>query len=329
VNDRSPANRILTLSAGRVILILAALIAVGAVALSVLKSRKGADAPTADSAGAATPVADVTTMIAALEKKMAANPGDAEGWNMLGWSYYNVGRYGDAVKAYRRATQIAPREATYWSALGEVLVLSGPGGVTADASQAFGKALELDPKDYRARYFTGVKQDQDGDHKGALDRWIALLKDAPAGAPWEDAVRTLVDRVAKANNIDVADRIPPRKEAPPEMATTMPDGRAPGDAVATAGIPGPTASDLQAANGMTPGEQSSMVQGMVARLAARLEANPRDGDGWIRLMRARMVLNDPAGAKAALAKGKAAFRNDKAEQGRLDAAAQALGVPAP
>jgi cytochrome c-type biogenesis protein CcmH len=321
VNDRSPAKRILTLSAGRVILILAALIAVTAIALSVLKSRRGTDAPATETAAPAAPVGDVASMIAVLEKKMATNPGDPEGWNMLGWSYYNVGRYADAVKAYRKATALDPKNAVYWSALGEVLVLSGPGGVTPDASQAFGKALALDPRDYRARYFTGVKQDQDGDHVGALDRWIALLKDAPAGAPWEEAVRTLLDRVAKANHIDVADRVPPRKAATAEQA------HAPGDAVASAGIPGPTASDMQAATGMSPGDQSAMVQSMVDRLAARLDANPRDGDGWIRLMRARMVLNDPAGAHTALTKGKAAFRDDRAEQSRLDAAAQTLGVP--
>src|SRR4051812_6228111 len=109
VNDRGPANRILTLSAGRVILILAALIAFTAIALSVLKSRRSGDTPAAASSTPSGPVGDVASMITALEKKMAANPGDAEGWNMLGWSYYNVGRYADAVKAYRKATDLDPK----------------------------------------------------------------------------------------------------------------------------------------------------------------------------------------------------------------------------
>lgn len=315
MNESSRAKRVFSLSVGRVILVLAGLIALLAVALPMLRSHKTAEPPAPD---AQKPVGDVSSMIAALEKKMAANPGDAEGWNMLGWSYYNVGRYADAVKAYRHAADIDPKNPAYWSALGEVLVLSGPGGVTADAAQAFGKALAADPKDYRARYFSGVKQDQDGDHKGALDRWIALLKDAPAGAPWEDAVRAVIDRVSKANHIDVAGRIPPHSAAPAQTS---------GDSVATAGIPGPTASDMQAANGMTPGEQNTMVQGMVDRLATRLAANPRDSDGWIRLMRARMVLNDPAAARAALAKAKAAFAGDPTELARLDSAAEALGMP--
>lgn len=321
MNEGSPAKRAITLSAGRVILILAALIALLAIALPILRSPKAT--PTAAS-DLQKPVSDVPSMIAGLEKKMAANPADPEGWNMLGWSYYNVGRYADAVKAYAHATDLEPKNPVYWSALGEVLVLAGPGGVTPDAAQAFAKALAIDAKDYRARYFTGVKQDQDGDHKGALDRWIALLKDAPAGAPWEDAVRTVIDRVSKANHIDVADRLPPHLAAP---APTSAPPLAPGEAVATAAIPGPTASDMQAANGMTPGEQNAMVQSMVDRLAARLAANPRDGDGWIRLMRARMVLNDPNAAHAALIKAKAAFAGDASEIARLDSAAQTLGVP--
>jgi cytochrome c-type biogenesis protein CcmH len=42
-----------------------------------------------------------------------------------------------------------------------------------------------------------------------------------------------------------------------------------------------------------------MARGMVERLAARLEANPRDADGWIRLMRSYMVMNEPDRASQA------------------------------
>ncbi len=320
-NERSKKG--FSLSFGRVALILAALVALLAVALSIMRSR----APSPDEAppsATGQPEPDVATMIAALEQKLAKNPGDGEGWTMLGWSYYSVGRYADAVKAYGRATTIDPANPGAWSALGEVLVLAGPGGITADAAGAFRKALALDPKDFRARYFLGVKKDQDGDHQAALDDWIALLNDAPPGAPWEDAVRALIDKASSDHGIDVAGRVPPRR--PVDRAA--PPAAAPGAAVATDGIPGPTASDMQAASGLAPADQDAMVRGMVDRLAARLQANPKDGDGWIRLMRARIVLKDGAGASAALAGGRAAFAGDSAELARLDEAARALGMPA-
>jgi cytochrome c-type biogenesis protein CcmH len=69
-----------------------------------------------------------------------------------------------------------------------------------------------------------------------------------------------------------------------------------------------------------------MIRGMVDRLAARLKAQPRDADGWIRLMRARVVLGDPTAASAALRDGLAAFGDSLPSQAKLRDAAKAMGV---
>src|SRR3712207_5278609 len=96
---------------------------------------------------------------------------------------------------------------------------------------------------------------------------------------------------------------------------------------ATAAIPGPTPEQMAAASSIPPGQQDEMVQGMVNRLANRLKANPRDAQGWIRLMRARMVLGETAKARDALRSGLAAFRGDSATSAQLNRAAAELGVP--
>ena len=274
--------------------------------------RNRTETPSASPAAAA-PVGDVSTMIAQLEARLKQDPKSAQGWQMLGWSYFETGRYADSAKAYARAAALEPANATYWSALGEALVLSGPGGVTAEAEQAFRKALAADPKDHRARYFIGVKKDLAGDHKGAVEDWIALLKDTPAGAPWEQPVRELLDKVATANGIDITGRVPPPSAPPVEAAT--------------AAIPGPTREQMQAATSLPPGQQDAMVRGMVDGLAAKLKADPKNADGWIRLMRARMVLGEQGAATQALREARAAFAGDAAEQARLSDAARTLGVP--
>ena len=71
-----------------------------------------------------------------------------------------------------------------------------------------------------------------------------------------------------------------------------------------------------------------MVRAMVDGLAARLRQNPRDADGWIRLMRSRMVLHDENAAREALRSGLTAFQGDAATQGRLREAANQLGITA-
>ena len=323
----SAANKGFSLPFARIALILAALIALAAIAITVIRSRGSGESPPANAAagGSGQPVGDIASMIGGLEKKMAANPNDPVGWNLLGLSYYNVGRYKDAVQAYSKAAALDPKNPTYWSALGEVQLLSGPGGVTPASEASFRKALALDPKDYRARYFMAVKKDADGNHKGAVDDLIGVLRDSPPGAPWVQPVRDLVTRIAGQNKIDVADRMPALAAQASASASAMPD-QSSGESVATAGIPGPTSTDLKAATAMTPAQQDEMARGMVDRLAARLHDNPKDADRWIMLMRAKMVLNDPPGAKTALAQAKAAFKGDPAQQGRFDEAAKALGV---
>lgn len=296
----------------RIVLIVAAAIALIAVGLSVWKRQ----APAPERVAATAPTGDVATMISELEGKLKANPNNAEGWRMLGWAFFETGKYAEAVQAYARATQLAPGKAEYWSSLGEARVLAGPGDVTTDAKTAFDRAIAIDPKDPRARYFLAVDKDIRGDHKGAIADWIALLRDTPAGAPWEADVRRIIAEVAAKEKIDISK----------EMAGLRPAPASPGAAMAAAPIPGPTAQDMQAASGMPKGQQDMMIQGMVDGLEAKLKANPDNAQGWIMLMRSRMQLGETAKASAAYRSAKAAF-SGKPAAGQIEAAAEELGVP--
>jgi cytochrome c-type biogenesis protein CcmH len=65
---------------------------------------------------------------------------------------------------------------------------------------------------------------------------------------------------------------------------------------------------------------------MVDGLASRLERSPHDADGWIKLIRSRVVLGEGDLAKQALDRGLAALADDATERDRIAAAAQDLGV---
>jgi cytochrome c-type biogenesis protein CcmH len=281
----SPASRLP--SASTIILIVAGLIAAVSAAIVISQSAGGSSA----------------------EGSSASVPA-AKDWRVVGWAYVENGRPEEAAAAYRRAAELEPGNAENWSSLGEVLQ-SASTTVVPEAAAAFAKALELDPRDPRARYFLAIQKDLRGDHKGAIEDWLAFLKDTPAGAPWQADLRRTIEQSAAKHRIDIAGRMP-----------------APGDAsVATAGIPGPTAEQLAAASAIPPGQQDQMAKAMVQRLADRLKASPRDADGWIRLMRSRMVLGEAEAASEALRSGLAAFQGDAATQGRLRSAAAEFGVP--
>jgi cytochrome c-type biogenesis protein CcmH len=54
---------------------------------------------------------DVNTMIERLAARLETAPEDVKGWRMLGWSYFNTGRYKEAAAAYARAVKLDPKSA--------------------------------------------------------------------------------------------------------------------------------------------------------------------------------------------------------------------------
>ena len=186
------------------------------------------------------------------------------------------------------------------------------------AKAAFDKAIILDPKDPRSRYFLAVSKDLDGDHTGAINDWLALLKDTPKDAPWEtDLIRT-IEQVGKINKIDVTKSLASAQEKRTgDLSATL-------KSIAAAPIPGPSKADMAKAAKLPPGQQQQMVTSMVEGLETKLAKNPKNVDGWIMLMRSRMTLGETAKAKAALTKSVAS--NPEA-QSKLLREAQILGVP--
>jgi cytochrome c-type biogenesis protein CcmH len=263
-------------------------------------------------ADAAHPNGDVASMISQLEAHMKETPGDADGWRMLGWSYLQTGRNADAAAAYGRAAALDPKNPEYLSAQGEATVLAAQGQVTPEAEAAFRKAVVVDPADPRARYYLAMAKDQKGDHKGAMDDWINMIRTAPADAAWAAEVRSFVEKTAQSRGEDISARLPPVKVAP-VAAPALP--------------PGPTADQVAAAGQMTDDGRQAMIKGMVEQLSARLKANPRDREGWERLIRSRMVLGQPGLATAAYREAIVAFAGSPSDLAALKSTATGLGVP--
>lgn len=278
---------------------------------STVASATGpAQAAAGPDAQAQHPMGDVSTMIAGLEGRLQQNPNDAQGWQMLGWSYMRTNRPADAAKAYGHAVSLDPGNAEYLSAEGEAMVQS-EGKVSDDAAGIFRRAQKADANDPRARYFLAIYRDQQGDHQGAMNDFIALLKSAPPDAPWAAQVRNYVEDLAKDQHIDISSRLPPAPAAPAPPA----------------GAPGPTSGQVAAAGQMSDADRQAMIHSMVDKLAGELKANPKDSGGWVRLMRARMVLGETDKAAQAYQDARKAFAGTPAAQAALQEAAKSLGVP--
>ncbi len=232
-------------------------------------------------------------MVSRLEQRLKENPRDLEGWVLLGRSYLVTRDYAKAAEALRQAVGLSQGDARTLAAYGEALTMSAGGTVTPDALSAFETALERMPGEPRARFYIGLAASQREDFQGALRTWISLEADTPAGAGWASLLKSHIERVAGESGLDIeALRLAERAKRP----IPAPQAEAP------AQPRGPTQDQVAAAKDMSPEDRQAMIRGMVERLASRLEENPNDVDGWIRLGRSYGVLQQPDAALKAFAR---------------------------
>jgi cytochrome c-type biogenesis protein CcmH len=302
-----------------------ALLAVGVLALRPSDAATDTvSAPTAvNPAGSekSTALDDVDTMIKRLAERLKKDTSDGEGFRMLGWSYVNTGHPAEAVEAYAQSAKLLPDRADVQAGYGEAMVALAKDVVTPEAKARFDTALKLDPKEPRARFFASLYKSQHGEERQALDEWIALSNAENSDLPWQTDIRKRIDQLAKKLGVDVTGRM--KASAPPSTASATPSApfelkKAPGG--------GPDAATMAAASALPAAQQQGMIDGMVSGLAAKLAANPDNVDGWIKLIRSRVVLKDAARAKDDLAMARKEFKDSPDKLGAINATAKELGL---
>lgn len=91
-------------------------------------------------------------------------------------------------------------------------------------------------------------------------------------------------------------------------------------------LKGPDSDQVEAAMEMAPQERQEMIAGMVAGLDARLQENPDDIEGWLRLIRSYIVLGQADDAMRALGQALGSFQDGSSQQLALKGLAAELGL---
>lgn len=243
-------------------------------------------------------------LVAQLRDTVASRPDDLAGHELLARHEAALGLYRAAYAAQGRVIELkgGAADATDFAALGELMILAAGGYASPEAEAAILAALNIDPREPRARYFAGLTMAQTGRPDVAYDFWAALWREGPADAPWMAPIAEFLPEVAAGAGRD------------------LPDGF--GEAAA---LPGPDRAAVEAAQDMSDADRQAMIEGMVARLAERIDAGGAGLDEHLRLIRAYGVLDRPDAARAAIAAARAAFPG-QADASRIDAAARDAGL---
>jgi cytochrome c-type biogenesis protein CcmH len=239
-----------------------------------------------------TPVAaqPLDSLVAQVEAHLEKEPTDGRGWSVLAPVLGRLGRYDEAIRAYRSSITYNGDSAERRADLGEAITSAAGGIVTAEAKAEFERAIALKADSAKANYFLGLAAEQDGLSSEAASIWRAMLAKAPPDAPWRPLVRAALARVGGS------------------------------------GAPALSDDAMAAAKEMNGTDRDAMIHGMVERLAARLKQNGNDIDGWLRLVRAYMVMGDRDKARGALTEARQAVANDAERLRQLNDGLKNLGL---
>ncbi|MEK1929327.1 MAG: c-type cytochrome biogenesis protein CcmI [Pararhizobium sp.] len=259
------------------------------------------DAPLA--ARLANPGNDMNILIARAEQQLVANPQDGAGWDVLAPIYYRSGRIEDAAAAFRNALRILGPTPGRLGGYAESLIALSGGLITNEAQEALRKSLAIEPNDPRAQFYMALALKQEGKTPEALAAFLQIVKASPADAPWLPLVNE-------------------------HIASLKGDGEAPAADQAGTALGNPTGEDIAAAQSMNAGDRNAMIEGMVESLAEKLKNDPKNFDGWMRIIRSYSVLGQKDKAAEALKQGLSAFPAEGEQGKQLLALAGELGLTA-
>jgi cytochrome c-type biogenesis protein CcmH len=249
--------------------------------------------------------------VADLSNKLIQNPNNLENWELLGNSLLALNRPQEAQTAFLEAVKLSNRDGAYLAMYAEAIIRASDGQVTAPARGALEEAAKSGNDNPRIGFYLGVADLQQGHAGAAVERWITLANSAPADASWLPMVVRQIQQTAQAEGIDITGRLKPA--LPPS-------------APAIAGTVGPSQQDMKAAADLTPEERRQMIEGMVGRLASKLEENPQDPDGWARLMRAYMVMGMKDKAQQSYQQAQEALKDNPQALNQLATIAGQAGI---
>ncbi|UWQ19759.1 c-type cytochrome biogenesis protein CcmI [Jannaschia sp. M317] len=232
--------------------------------------------------------AQVAALTAELKARLESDPegGPTEGWVLLGQTYMNMGRYEDAAGAFASMAEREGADSSVQSRYAEALIAAESGVVTPKARRVIDRAIALDSANPAAVFYLSQAREQEGALVTARALLVERLDSADGFQPWMELFIASANRLGEQTG-----------DAPLDLTRYAP---------MLGGGREPSAADVAAAQDMAPEDRMAFVESMVEGLAARLEDEPGDLDGWIRLMRAYDVLGRTEDAAEARTRARAA-----------------------
>jgi len=135
--------------------------------------------------------------VAKLAGRLEQNPGDVQGWTMLGRSYVTLEKYSEASNAYAKATALKSDDADLLSDYAFAMGMANGQRLQGQPLELINKALKLDPENPKALELAGSAAFEGKNYSQAINYWQRLLQKTPKDS---ELARALSERIEQARS---------------------------------------------------------------------------------------------------------------------------------
>lgn len=140
----------------------------------------------------------ILRMVSSLAEKLKADPGNAEGWQMLARTYLALERYDDATAAFAKAAALLPGSADVLADLADAKGMAQGRSLAGEPAALVQRALKIDPRHPKALALAGSVAFEARDYAGAKRYWEQLLAVLP---PDNEMVQSVKGGIAEATQL--------------------------------------------------------------------------------------------------------------------------------
>ena len=205
--------------------------------------------------------------IIAIKAHLIDNPNDSKAWRALGQYNSILKNRAESAHAFQRWHELEPDNVEAAVVFGESLIMLSEGRVPPAALLVLQEAHKIQPNNPGIRHYLALEQYQSGNVTTALANWKSLEGDSRPDAPWMPTLRHWI------------------RQAQSDLEIPL-------DAEIDRAVAAPALSEEKrnAIADMSPEEQAEMIKSMVMQLQEKMDQNPENVEGWLRLANAYSVL---------------------------------------
>ncbi len=192
-----PTSVAATSAGRRTVWALAAVIPVAAIALYALWGNFESFSPMAQTSQHQMSSEQIGQMVAKLEARLQKEPENADGWLVLARTYYSMGRYQEATRAFERASKLIPDDASLLADYADALGATQQ-SLQGKPTELVAQALKIDPRHWKALALAGTAAFDRQDFKQAVAYWEQLKAVAPADL---EMAKTIDSSIAEARQL--------------------------------------------------------------------------------------------------------------------------------